>query len=62
MGDSVDNDVVGVVCDNVKEQAEADDDVTIGQRLGMAVGTSLQGTSGMVDNDIGAGRWYRVSL
>ncbi len=62
VGDNVDNDVVGVVCDNVKEQAEADDDVTIGQRLGMAAGTTLQGTSGMVDNDIGAGRWHRVTV
>ena len=61
VGDNVDNDVVGVVCDNVQEQMEADDDVTVGQRIGMAVGTTLQGTSGMVDNEIGAG-WCTLCL
>ncbi len=55
IGDNVDNDVVGVVTDVVKEQADADDDVTVTQRLGMAGGTILQGTSEMVDNDIGSG-------
>ena len=58
IGDNVDNDAVGVVCDVVKEQAEADDDTTMGQRLGMATGTVLQGTSGMVDNEIAAGEIY----
>ena len=55
MGDNVDNDVVGVACDVVKDQAEGDDDLTIGQRVGMAAGTGLQSTSGLVDNEIGAG-------
>lgn len=55
VGDNVDNDVVGVVTDVVKEQAEADGDVSLTQRAGMAGGTALQGTSGMVDNEIGAG-------
>ena len=53
---------MGVVTDVVKEQAEADDDTTIGQRIGMAAGTTLQGTSGMVDNKIGAGVFFLFSI
>lgn len=53
--------MVGVVCDVVQEQAEAEDDVTMGQRIGLAAGTTLQGTSEMVDNDIGAGNYNWIN-
>ena len=55
VGDNVDDPIAGVVCDVVKEQAEADDDVTLGQRAGMLAGTTLQGTSQFVPDEIGAG-------
>ena len=55
VGDNVDDPIAGVVCDVVKEQAEADDDVNLGQRAGMLAGTTLQGTSQFVPDEIGAG-------
>ena len=62
----MDNDYVSAAADVVKEQAEADEDTTIGQRVGMAAGTTLQATSGMVDNDVGAGKavthMYRIII
>lgn len=60
VGSSVDNDYVAAAADVVVEQAEADDDVTIGQRVGMAAGTTLQAASESVDNDIGAGKKTRI--
>lgn len=60
VGDNVDDPIAGVVCDVVKEQAEADDDVNIGQRAGLLVGTTLQGTSQFVPDEIGAGKWCRL--
>ena len=53
--DNVDDPVVGVVCDVVKEQAEADDDVTLGQRAGMLAGTGLKEGSQFVPDETGAG-------
>ncbi len=38
-----------------QEQAEADDDTTIQQRLLMGAGTTMNGASEMVDNDLAAG-------
>ena len=55
VGDNVDNQYVSAGCAIVKEQAEADDDTTIAQRAGMALGTGLQETSGLVDNEIVGG-------
>ena len=55
VGDNVDNEYVGATCAVVKEQAEADDDTTLTQRAGLALGTGLQETSGLVDNEYGAG-------
>ncbi len=38
-----------------QEQAEADDDTTIQHRLLMGAGTTMNGASEMVDNDLAAG-------
>ena len=57
VGEAVDNEYVSAATEVVKEQAEADDDTTLGQRVGMAAGTTLQATSEMVDNDVGAGTY-----
>ena len=58
VGDNVDNEYVGATCAVVKEQAEADDDTTLTQRAGLALGTGLQETSGLVDNEYGAGEHF----
>lgn len=55
VGDNVDNQYVSAGCAIVKEQAEADNDTTLTQRAGMALGTGLQETSGLVDNEIVGG-------
>lgn len=56
VGDAVDNEYVSTAANVVQEQAEADDDTTLIQRAGLAAGTALQGTSGLVDNEVGAGK------
>ena len=38
-----------------KDQAEADEDMSLKQRLVLAAGSTLEGASGMVDNEIIAG-------
>ena len=55
----MDNEVVGVAANVAKEQFEADDDTSVQQRLLMAGGTTLQESSGMVDDQIGSGVWRR---
>eukprot|EP00731_Ephydatia_muelleri_P016371 Em0009g795a len=54
VGKNVDNDVVDMGANVAKEQFEADDDTTVQQRLLMAGGTTLQESSGMVDDQIGS--------
>ena len=39
----------------VQEQAEADEDTTLQQRLLMGAGTTLEGASEMTDNEIASG-------
>ena len=46
---------MNVVCDVITEQVEADDDVNLVQRAGLFVGTTLQGTSEFVPDEIGQG-------
>ena len=41
----------------VKEQAEADDDTTMQQRLLMGAGTTLEGASEITDNEIASGQY-----
>lgn len=41
----------------VKEQAEADDDTTMQQRLLMGAGTTLEGASELTDNEIASGQY-----
>ena len=55
VGNTVDDPVAGAVCNVVKEQAEADDDVTLGQRAGMLAGTGLKEASQFVPDETGAG-------
>ena len=62
VGDNVDDPIAGVVCDVVKEQAEADDDVNLAQRAGMLAGTTLQGTSEFVPNEVGAGKVLLMAM
>ena len=38
-----------------KDQAEADEDMSLKQRMVLAAGSTLTGASGMVDNEIIAG-------
>ncbi len=40
----------------VSDQAEADEDMSLKQRAMLAAGSTLNGTSEMVDNDIVAGK------
>ena len=51
----MDNEVVDIAAMVAKELFEADDDTTLQQRLLMAGGTTLQESSGMVDDQIGSG-------
>ena len=62
VGKNVDNDVVDMGANVAKEQFEADDDTTVQQRLLMAGGTTLQESSGMVDDQIGSGICHCVSM
>ena len=55
VGENVDYQPVNVVCDVITEQVEADDDVNLVQRAGLFVGTTLQGTSEFVPDEIGQG-------
>lgn len=41
----------------VKEQAEADEDTSIQQRLLMGAGTTLEGASELTDNEIASGKY-----
>ena len=36
----------------VKDQVEADEDMSLKQRLALGAGSTLEGTSGMIENDV----------
>ena len=55
VGENINFQPVNVVCDVITEQVEADDDVNLVQRAGLFVGTTLQGTSEFVPDEIGQG-------
>ena len=47
--------VLSTAAEVAKDQAEADEDLSLKQRLALAAGSTITGASGMVDNEIIAG-------
>ena len=50
------------VADVTQEQLEADDDVSLQQRVFMATATTAEGASEIVDNEIAAGRYSMLDM